>query len=470
LQLSKKFFCRSSVIEVVLKIVERRLDNGEREYRVEISRPDEFEFLYGEGITRTKYQNLAKTWNLNVDFDDFPARIVRLLRERSGASSPVQLTCTLSQDLSVCTFEMVHIIDMYTVRMPIDLKAVRDKELLCHVINNMRSLQKQMEMVSKQKKHVERECEELKQIIDELREFRVKSEQKTAELEHKVLDAERRIAEETLRREEFEQDLQLERDERDSALNTIEHLKNDLSEAEKKARELEEELIQCEEECEDLVEKLRDSERSSYRLQNDKESLTVALDKAKKDLGKANHVIFKYLKGEFRSQSQRSLDESKDEMAADLKMKESLIEDMTVSIADYKKKVDDLITKNRELQDTLQVMEAERARNARVIEMYRNQHRSAVSSSIGTSPIYSTFPSPLVNGQNSPLLACVPATPSNFRNVLGRTLQSSTALATPSMRTTPPLLDRRYLNATDRENVPPIPGTDTLKSQTTAMQ
>ncbi|KAJ1348116.1 hypothetical protein KIN20_003345 [Parelaphostrongylus tenuis] len=459
--------CRSSVVEVLLKIVERRLDNGEREYRVELSRPDEFEFLYGEGITRTKYQSLAKTWNLNVDFDDFPARIVRLLRERSGASPPVQLTCTLSQDLSVCTFEMVHMIDMYTVRLPIDLKAVRDKELLCHIINNMRSLQKQMDVVNKQKKQAEQQCEELKQIVDELREFRVKSEQKTAELERKVLDAESRIAEEKLRREEFEQDLQLERDERDSALNTIEHLKSELSEAEKKSRELEEELSQCEEECEDLGEKLRDAESLSSRLLSDKKSLIAALDKTKKDLGKANHVISKYLKGELRSENQRSIDESKNEMAADLKVKESLIEDMTASLADYKKKVDDLTTKNQELQDTLQVMEAERARNARVLEMYRTQHRSAVSS-VGTSPIYSTFPSPLLNSQTSPLLGCVPATPSTFRNVLGRTLQSSTALATPSMRTTPPVLNRGYLTMADRENVPPTSDTDPQKPQTTA--
>nr|CDJ86566.1 Protein SAS-6 [Haemonchus contortus] len=560
----------STVADVSLKIVERRLDSGEKEYRIEISRPDDFEFLYAEGITRTKYQTLAKTWNLNVDFDDFPARIVRLLRERVGATSPVQLTCTLSQDLSICTFEMIHIIDMYTVRMPIELRAVRDKDLLCHIINNMRSLQKQLCKLNKERKDVEKERDELNCMVDDLKEFRLKADQRIAELEQRVKDAEKRAADETLRREEFEQDLQLERDERDSALSTIEHLKDELADAEKKVRELEEDLDQCEEECEELegkkekisifdicfssrsissrsrsghmqcvrgrfemihiidmytvrmpielravrdkdllchiinnmrslqlerderdsalstIEhlkdeladaekkvreleedldqceeeceelegKLRDSEVQCCRLRGDKEKLAMALDKTKKDLSKANHVISKYLKGDIRSPSERSLDERKDEMAADLKMKESLIDEMTASIADYKKTIDDLSRENKELQETLQVMEAERARNARVIEMYRNQHRVGSALSPGVSPpllpVLGT-----IGGRTSPLLGCVPTTPSNFRNVLGRTLQSNTALLTPSIRSTPPALQGKFTNSDGRENMPP---------------
>ncbi|KAK5983562.1 hypothetical protein GCK32_012548, partial [Trichostrongylus colubriformis] len=400
----------STVAEVALKIAERRLDNGEKEYRMEISRPDDFEFLYAEGITRAKYQTLAKTWNLNVDFDDFPARIVRLLRERTGSASPVQLTCTLSQDLSICTFEVVHVIDMYTVRMPIELRAVRDKDLLCHIINNMRSLQKQLCKVKTEKKQVESERDELKCMVNDLKEFRSKAEQRMAELEQRLKDAEKRAADETLRREEFEQDLQLERDERDSALGTIEHLKDELAEAEKKARELEEELDQCEEECEELEEKLRDSELSCSRLRGDKEKLVIALDKAKKDLSKANHVISKYLKGELRSPSDRSLDERKDELAADLKVKESLIDEMTASIADYKKKVDDLTKENKELQETLQVMEVERSRSARVIEMYRNQSRIGPTYPAGISPpiFHGPGTTTLLSGRTSPLLGCAP--------------------------------------------------------------
>ncbi|XGW27261.1 hypothetical protein V3C99_007680, partial [Haemonchus contortus] len=444
----------STVADVSLKIVERRLDSGEKEYRIEISRPDDFEFLYAEGITRTKYQTLAKTWNLNVDFDDFPARIVRLLRERVGATSPVQLTCTLSQDLTICTFEMIHIIDMYTVRMPIELRAVRDKDLLCHIINNMRSLQKQLCKLNKERKNVEMERDELKCMVDDLKEFRLKADQRMAELEQRVKDAEKRAADETLRREEFEQDLQLERDERDSALSTIEHLKDELADAEKKVRELEEDLDQCEEECEELEGKLRDSEVQCCRLRGDKEKLALALDKTKKDLSKANHVISKYLKGDIRSPSERSLDERKDEMAADLKMKEALIDEMTASIADYKKTIDDLSRENKELQETLQVMEAERARNARVIEMYRNQHRVGSTLSPGVSPpllpVLGT-----IGGRTSPLLGCVPTTPINFRNVLGRTLQSNTALLTPSIRSTPPALQGKFTNSDGRENIPP---------------
>ncbi|EYC14374.1 hypothetical protein Y032_0040g171 [Ancylostoma ceylanicum] len=462
----------SSVVDVVLKLIERRFEGNEKEYRVEISRPDEFEFLYAEGITRIKYQSLAKTWNLNVDFDDFPARIVRLLRERKGTTSPVQLTCTLSQDLSVCTFEVVHLIDMYTVRMPIELKAVRGKDLLCHVTNNMRALQAQASTLKTEKKKLEQDCEELRHVVEELREFRVKAELENSQLEQRLKEAEKRLADEKLKREEFEQDLQLERDERDSALNTIENLKEDLAEAEKKARDLEEELDQCEEECEDLNSRLQDSEAVISRLRCDKENLATSLDKTKKDLAKANHVIAKYLKGEMRGASERSLDERKNEMAADLKMKESLIDEMTASIADYKKKVDDLTKENKELHDTLQILEAEQARNARVIEMYRNQQRAVASRSLGTSPIIPGFgPSTtLFGGRTSPLGGFAPSTPTNFRNVLGKPLQASTALVTPSMRGTPPALNLRYANAAlGRENLSPANvAIEAAQPQTTA--
>ncbi|WKY07198.1 hypothetical protein Q1695_006987 [Nippostrongylus brasiliensis] len=431
---------RSSVVEVTLKIVERRLDSGEKEYRVEISRADEFEFLFADGITRSKYQALAKNWNLNVDFEDFPNRIVRLLRERTGPSSPVQLTCTLNQDLSICTFEMVHVIDMYTVRMPIELKAVRDKDLLCHVTNNMRSLLKQLNTLKKENKQLTSERDELKKTSDELRDLREKADQKLVLLEKQVKDAEKRITEEKLKREEFEQDLQLERDERDSALNTIENLKEELAEAEKKCSELEEDLDHCEDECEGLEQKLRDANALCGRLRADKQHLSDSLEKTMKDLNKANHVISKYLKGELRSPSDRSLDERKNELAADLKMKESLIDDMTASLAEYKKKVEDLTKENAELKDTLTVMEAERSRNLRVIEMYRNQHRATSSLAPTTSP--SLFPTggPRFSGEQ-----------------LGTSghLQTSTALVTPSMRTTPPALKGRLMDATNRENVTP---------------
>ncbi|VDM65314.1 unnamed protein product [Strongylus vulgaris] len=130
-------------------------------------RPDEFEFLYAESITRAKYQALAKTWNLNVDFDDFPVKIVRLLHERKNANSSVQLTCTLSQDLSLCT----------------SLKMEKERTV--------------------------QECEELKQTSGELQERCCKTELEKSELEQRVKDAEKRLAEETLKREEFEQDLEV---------------------------------------------------------------------------------------------------------------------------------------------------------------------------------------------------------------------------------------------------------------------
>ncbi|VDO26012.1 unnamed protein product [Haemonchus placei] len=139
-----------------------------QEYRIEISRPDDFEFLYAEGITRTKYQTLAKTWNLNVDFDDFPARIVRLLRERVGATSPQPSTIL---NFRFCSSPKLAVVQSQCSKRP----------LLTVVWY-----------------------------------------------------------------------FQLERDERDSALSTIEHLKDELADAEKKVRELEEDLDQCEEECEEL--------------------------------------------------------------------------------------------------------------------------------------------------------------------------------------------------------------------------
>ncbi|KHJ98227.1 NAD+ synthase [Oesophagostomum dentatum] len=437
----------SSVVEVLLKLMERRCDSNEK--------------------------TLAKTWNLNVDFDDFPGKIVRLLRERkSSTSSPVQLTCTLSQDQSSCTFEVVHMIDMYTVRMPIELKAVRGKDLLCHITNNMRALQAELITLRAQKKKIEQESGELKHVCDELRESRNRAEAEKTQMEQRAKEAEERLASETLKKEELEQDLQvtyhfrispymscstvlqLERDERDSAL---ENLKDDLAVAEKKQRELEEDLELCEEECEKLTKHLRESDVIIDRLRTDKGDLIASLEKTKRDLSKANYVISKYLKGDLRNPSDRSIDERKNEMAADLKMKESLINEMTASIAEYKQKLDDLTKENTNLRTTLETMQVEMERNARVIEMYRNQQRAIASRSVGVSPpvIPGFCTSSLLNGRTSPLGGFTPSTPTNFRNVLGRTLQNSTALVTPSMRTTPPLNLRYAAAITGRENIPP---------------
>uniref|UniRef100_A0A1I7X066 SAS-6_N domain-containing protein n=2 Tax=Heterorhabditis bacteriophora TaxID=37862 RepID=A0A1I7X066_HETBA len=96
------FPSKSSNIDINLSIFERCHGNNDKEFRIEISRPDEFEFLFAEGITRGKFQNLAKTWGLNVNFEDFPKRIIRLLKERGAPSFPVQLNCTLCQDYTIC--------------------------------------------------------------------------------------------------------------------------------------------------------------------------------------------------------------------------------------------------------------------------------------------------------------------------------------------------------------------------------
>ncbi|VDN32191.1 unnamed protein product [Cylicostephanus goldi] len=99
----------------------------------------------------------------------------------------------------------------------------------------------------------------------------------------------------------------------------------------------------------------------------------------------------------------RSMDEKRNEMAADLKMKESLIDEMTASIAEYQKKTEELMKENTELRETLQTMEAERTRNARLIEMYRNQQRAVASRYVGVSPpVNPGFPStsPFFNGRS----------------------------------------------------------------------
>ncbi|VDM65674.1 unnamed protein product [Strongylus vulgaris] len=190
---------------------------------------------------------------------------------------------------------------------------------------------------------------------------------------------------------------------------------------------------------------MRESDAAKTRLRIDKDNLITALEKTKKDLIKANHVISKYLKADMRNLSERSLDEKKNEMAADLKMKESLIDEMTASIAGYQRRIDELTKENAELRSTLQTMEVERARNARVIEMYRNQQRAVAFRSVEASPpIFGLTSAPSILGTaTGPLSTFAPSTPTNFRNVLGKTLQSSTALLTPSMRNTPPALNTR---------------------------
>lgn len=48
-----------------------------KEVKFEVSRRDDYEFLYAEVLNNEKYQILARSYDLTVDFDTFPKVVIQ---------------------------------------------------------------------------------------------------------------------------------------------------------------------------------------------------------------------------------------------------------------------------------------------------------------------------------------------------------------------------------------------------------
>nr|4GFA_A Chain A, Spindle assembly abnormal protein 6 [Caenorhabditis elegans]4GFA_B Chain B, Spindle assembly abnormal protein 6 [Caenorhabditis elegans]4GFA_C Chain C, Spindle assembly abnormal protein 6 [Caenorhabditis elegans]4GFA_D Chain D, Spindle assembly abnormal protein 6 [Caenorhabditis elegans] len=111
--------------KVKLKISEQRNEtSGEKELKFEISRSDDFEFLFSETLNNEKYQILARDHDLTVDFDAFPKVIIQHLLCKN-----TEINIILDAEKNFCSFEL------FSGKIfSIKLHAVRGDHLISHLL------------------------------------------------------------------------------------------------------------------------------------------------------------------------------------------------------------------------------------------------------------------------------------------------------------------------------------------------
>ncbi|CAJ0574765.1 unnamed protein product, partial [Mesorhabditis spiculigera] len=129
-----------------LRIGERRLANIDNEVRIEIYRPDDYRFLFADGITRNTFTQLRERCNISTDFDNFARNIVELIKDRETATPPLQINCVLDAATDSCSLELVSKLTLQTSKISIGLKRVVSEELNNHLIE---ALHKMKELTEK---------------------------------------------------------------------------------------------------------------------------------------------------------------------------------------------------------------------------------------------------------------------------------------------------------------------------------
>uniref|UniRef100_A0A8R1HX56 SAS-6_N domain-containing protein n=1 Tax=Caenorhabditis japonica TaxID=281687 RepID=A0A8R1HX56_CAEJA len=141
---------------VNLKIVEQRNEStGDKELKFEISRSDDFEFLYADVINNDRYQALAREHDLTVDFDTFPMIIINHLLPKAIVDAteniaarphgretpqetdtkPTEITIKLDSEKNYCTFEICSKTPLSKGRIfSIKLAAVRGDQFIAHLL------------------------------------------------------------------------------------------------------------------------------------------------------------------------------------------------------------------------------------------------------------------------------------------------------------------------------------------------
>ncbi|CAJ0931480.1 unnamed protein product, partial [Mesorhabditis belari] len=210
---------------VHLRVGERRLPNNDTEVRIEVSRPDDYRFVFANGITRESFAILRDRCNISTDFQSFAKRIVQLIKDRESSTPPLRIDCVIDTKDDTCSLELVSQLPVHISKIDITLRRVVGEELNYHLIDALSRI--------KEKHRVQFEQE--------------RKERKEFEIETKaVADCEsKRLREEIERLKEkvssLETDCRIEADEKETANGALEDIRKDLNDADQEIMELNEE-------------------------------------------------------------------------------------------------------------------------------------------------------------------------------------------------------------------------------------
>lgn len=419
---------------VKLKILEKRNEaTGEKELKFELSRADDYEFLFAGILNNEKYQTLAREHDLTVDFDTFPKVIIQHHLSKNivhkaednevrkkienysiDQGKPTEINITLDADRNFCLFELFSKTPISKGRIfSIKLSAVRGDHLISHLLKICSS---QAATITNHQKTSD-ELSALKTRYGELEEQNAKLE----EYKEKFEEDAKTIS-------ELEDDLALVKEEKENIRLIAEEKEELVKDLEAEVEDLRREMEEDKEELEVVI-KMLEEERETVdqmkkrgslhqkelsRMRAEVESIQRKLEKSQKDLARND---------------QQSVDIRKlRELEADLKEKDTMVDSLTETIGALRKELDGEKLKTQEVMDGFEKLKMENETINQRLVMYRNQKFSPAAS-VGTVPaplglsLTPGFQIKKVLGPNSPYNNPNMKTP--FRDATNSTFTSS---------------------------------------------
>ncbi|EFO84135.1 hypothetical protein CRE_07133 [Caenorhabditis remanei] len=421
--------------KVQLKILEQRSESGgEKELKFELSRADDFEFLFAETLNNEKYQVLAREHDLTVDFDTFPKVIIQHLlcknivnnldddggvdaRKKPGYHSiidhgrPTEINIILEKEKSQCVFEIFSKTPISKGKIfAMTLWAVRGDHLISHLLKICSFQSAKLSTFNKTSDELEvlrKKCEDLEsengKLEESLKEFE--------ELSDRIRD--------------LEDELALEKEEKGNVVALAEEKDLRISQLEEDVDSMNRELDDNQEELDIVGKMLREEQGKVDQLQkrNSLHQKEIGKLRAENSLLQRNfEKADGLLKKNDLQQNQQSLDIRKlRELEADLKEKDSMVENLTGTIGLLRKELEDEKLKLKEVMDSFERLKVENEGVKERLSMYRTQRYSPAPAGL-TVPTVGYKP---VLGQNSPYTNPNMRTPfrdatttaSNFQNM-----------------------------------------------------
>ncbi|CAI5438447.1 unnamed protein product [Caenorhabditis angaria] len=412
--------------KVNLKICEQRNEtSGEKELKFEISRAEDYEFLFAETLNNEKYQKLAREHDLTVDFEAFPRAIIQKLlckniseqQQSDGQlhsivdNKPTEISLILDCEKTTCSFELFSKTPISKGRIfALKMSAVRGDQLTSHLLK-ICSLQSS-------------KLGEFDRIREELLNYREKYEKLEKENTELLKTSEKcKLDEERL--EELEDELELVKEERQNMRILAEEKDELIEEMRIEQNDIKKQNEELNEEIEIVGTMLKEEQLRSDKLQADKEIIRREnIDLRQKF--ERNLEKFKKLLAE-KSDNQQSVDLRKlKELENDLKEKDGLVLTLSETISGIRKELEDEKMKIVEMTQTMDQLRTANLEMTEKLQMYRSNRMNVpyMSPSIlqGTPP---TIPLGVRNS-TTPYKAVFPkmSSLSNLSTPYGRTQTS----------------------------------------------
>ncbi|CAG5107060.1 Oidioi.mRNA.OKI2018_I69.chr1.g3126.t1.cds [Oikopleura dioica] len=216
---------REQVVRHWLKLeIEKNFTVHEKSYRIRLTDPTDFFFLYTKSIAENDYNLLKAEQQLSIDFHTFPSILIELINETtdSNPSKRIEVTCqTLRANLAIVEPRKIRNI----TELNLELTPANDSEQKVYLASSLKQLQTESaEMkhrnetkIDQLQKQLSETTQRLEDINNELESLKIRGEGKAEEIR---LEYEAKINEEKRKALKAEQDARVDFDAKTGSLES----------------------------------------------------------------------------------------------------------------------------------------------------------------------------------------------------------------------------------------------------------